>query len=154
MADDALIDLKALTADIVASFVGGNNISASELPTLISGVFGALEHLGDEPAGAAEAPTAMPTAAQIRRTITPDAIRCLDCGGAFKTLRRHLGSAHGLTPHQYRAKYGLPVNYPLVSETTSKVRSEHAISIGLGRKAGRKARKGASRPRVPKTSSQ
>ena len=145
MADDKSTGVKILAADIIASFVTGNQIAGVELPKLIADVVGALQHLGDEPAVAPEAPAPKLTTAQIRRSITPDAIRCLECDRPFKTLRRHLGSTHGLTPDEYRLKYALPADYPLVSETTSKVRSDFAKTIGLGRTAGRKAGKGKTR---------
>ena len=150
---EAPLNLAELTADIVASYVAANPVSASELPGLISSVFGALVRI-DSPApaqAATEAPKTL-TASQIRKSIAPDAITCFACGRSFKTLRRHLRTEHGFEPGDYIAAFGLPRDYPLISEATSKVRSDFAKSIGLGRKRAAPATqsKPAKKPRPPK----
>lgn len=126
-------DIKGMTADIVVSYVTGNKVSSSELPDLISKVFGALMGV-DSPApveAAAEAPKKL-TAGQIRKSIAPERITCFACGRSFKTLRRHIRAEHGFEPGEYIATFGLPSDYPMVSEATSKMRSDFAKSIGLG----------------------
>ena len=126
-------DIKGMTADIVASYVTGNQIPASELPSLISKVFGALAGVDAPPL--VEAVTESPkklTAGQIRKSIAPDGITCFACGKSFKTLRRHIRAEHGFDPGEYIAAFGLPRDYPMVSEATSKMRSDFAKSIGLG----------------------
>jgi predicted transcriptional regulator len=126
-------DIKGMTADIVASYVTSNQIPASELPGLISQIFGALTGIDSpEPVEvAAEGPKKL-TASQIRKSIAPDGITCFACGKSYKTLRRHIRAEHGFEPGEYIAAFGLPSDYPMVSETTSKMRSDFAKSIGLG----------------------
>jgi predicted transcriptional regulator len=126
-------DIKGMTTDIVASYVTSNQIPASELPSLISKVFGALTGI-DSPApveAVAEGPKKL-TAGQIRKSIAAEGITCFACGKSFKTLRRHIRAEHGFDPGEYIAAFGLPRDYPMVSEATSKMRSDFAKSIGLG----------------------
>lgn len=120
----------ALTANIVAAFVANNAISAGDLPGLIDSVFAALGGLGQ--------PVAVPAmelvpAVPIKKSVTPDFIVCLDDGRKFKSMKRHL-SGLGMTPDQYRAKWGLPMNYPMVAPNYTATRSALAINSGLGRK--------------------
>jgi predicted transcriptional regulator len=125
-----------LTADIIAAYVSNNNVPASDLGGLISGVHAALAGAG---APTAEEPAAKRTpAVSIKKSITPHGITCLFDGQTFKTLRRHLLAAHGMTPAEYRQTWGLEPDYPMVSEATSKMRSELAKSIGLGAKPGQR----------------
>jgi predicted transcriptional regulator len=126
-------DLKGMTADIVASYVTSNHIPAPELPGLISKIFGALTGIDSPPPvrAVAENPKKL-TASQIRKSIAPEGITCFACGKSYKTLRRHIRAEHGFEPHEYIAAFGLPSDYPLVSEATSKMRSDFAKSIGLG----------------------
>ncbi|MFE1598205.1 MucR family transcriptional regulator [Methylobacterium sp. ID0610] len=124
-------DLHAtLTARIVEAYVARNAVPTTELPALIAAVHGAIVALGrpTEP----EAPALVPPV-PIRKTVTPDAIISLEDGKPYKSLKRHL-SGRGLTPEQYRAKWGLPIDYPMVAANYAAQRSELAKSIGLGRK--------------------
>ncbi len=126
-------NLVELTSDVVASFVTGNRIDTSELPGLIRSVFQTLSTLGQEPVQAAVADK--PTAAQIRKSITPDALISFVDGKSYKTLKRHL-TTHGMTLGDYRAKYGLPKDYPSVAPNYSLARSAMAKSLGLGQIRG------------------
>lgn len=122
-----------LSADIVSAYVANNNVTTSELPALIANVYAALTKLGGEP----EAPPAAPLvpAISIRKSVTPEAIICLEDGKSFKSLKRHLSSKYDLTPEQYRTKWGLPADYPMVAPAYAEARSALAKSMGLGRKA-------------------
>ncbi len=135
-------ELIELSSEIVAAYVGHNALSASDLPKLIADVYSALKALGNAPA-VAEAEQPKP-AVPPRRSITPDYLVCLEDGKKFKSLKRHLMTHHKLTPQQYREKWSLPIDYPMVAPNYSKTRSSLAKSSGLGRKApparrGRKA---------------
>jgi predicted transcriptional regulator len=145
-------DLKELTADIVTSFVSNNSVAVGDLASLVQRTYEALEGLGRPKPEPDVEPAAKATPAQIRKSITPDSLACFGCGQNFKTLRRHLLSEHGWTPGEYVAQFGLPTDYPMVSEKTSSMRSEFAKSIGLGQKAAA-AKKAAAKParkRTPK----
>src|ERR687894_87745 len=127
-------NLSELTAEIVSAYVSNNNVRVEELPTLISEVHSALQRA---PNGKAE-PTPEPQqpAVSIRKSVTPDYIISLEDGKKFKSLKRHLMNSYGLTPDEYRTKWGLPRDYPMVAPNYAKSRSELARSMGLGRKAG------------------
>jgi predicted transcriptional regulator len=134
-----------LTADIVSAYVGASNIQRSELPGLIGDVHSALTNLGKPPVE----PKAEPPV-PIKQTIKPDYIISLEDGRRYKSLKRHL-RGRGLTPEQYREKWGLRPDYPMVAPNYSKARSELAKALGLGqvrkgqaRKAGKKASKKAA----------
>ena len=130
MADE--LNLVELTADIVSSHVTKNSVSVSDLPNLIQQVHQALTSLGQpQPEPPAEKKTPVVSA---RASVKPDYLVCMECGKKQKTLKRHLQNAHGLTPQEYRAEFGLPNDYPMVAPDYSKRRSEMAHSIGLGRK--------------------
>ncbi|PTM41499.1 MucR family transcriptional regulator [Bosea sp. 124] len=133
-------ELIALAADIVSAYVSNNSVTPADLTSLIANVHTALLKLGGEP----EAPAAVPLvpAVPIRKSVTPDAIICLEDGKAFKSLRRHLSSKYGLTPEQYRTKWGLPADYPMVAPNYAEARSRMAKAIGLGRKAASATPKG------------
>ena len=126
----------ALASEIVAAYVANNSLPVSELPRLIGSVQAALVGLysgtGTASADATTQKADQPNAAQIRKSITPEALISFIDGKRYKTLKRHL-SGHGLDPHSYRAKYGLPADYPMVTTDYSKARSQLAINIGLGR---------------------
>jgi predicted transcriptional regulator len=127
-----------LAAEIVAAFVSNNPLPKSELPALIGAVHSAIERLAAEPESAPPQVEVKAPAVSIRRSITPDFLICLEDGKRFKSLRRHLAT-HGLTPVQYREKWNLPSNYPMVAPNYAAQRSELAKKIGLGqirRKAG------------------
>jgi predicted transcriptional regulator len=125
--------LLELTTSVISSYVAHNDVPASELAGLIASTYSALAKLGGEPAPPAAA--ALVPAVPIRKSVTPDAIICLEDGKKFKSLKRHLSSAYGLTPEQYRTKWGLPVDYPMVAPHYAEARSALAKSMGLGRKA-------------------
>ena len=121
--------MKERVAEIVAAYVGHNSISADQLPTLIASVNQALSGLGE---AAAPTPSVPTPAIPIRRSVGANAITCLDCGYQGKMLKRHLSAAHGMTPEQYRARWGLDRSYPFVAKNYAARRSELAKSIGLG----------------------
>lgn len=125
--------LVGLAADIVSAYVSNNHATPADLVDLIASVHASLTTLGAEP----EAPQAAPLipAVPIRKSVTPDAIICLEDGKPFKSLKRHLRSSYDLTPDQYRAKWGLPADYPMVAPAYAAARSALAKSMGLGRKA-------------------
>ncbi|MFK5595959.1 MucR family transcriptional regulator [Methylobacterium sp. HMF5984] len=119
-----------LAADLVAAYVSNNNVPVSELPKVLASVHAALSGLGN--AAPAESDTLeKPTPAQIKKSVTPDALISFIDGKPYKTLKRHL-TGNGLTMHEYRKRYGLPSDYPTISATYSAQRSELARSIGLG----------------------
>lgn len=120
-----------LTADIVSAFVSNNNVTATELTALIANVHAALDSLG-RPAQSQEPEKLVPPV-PIKKSITPDFLISLEDGKRYKSLRRHL-KGRGLTPEQYRAKWGLAHDYPMVAPNYSAQRSELARSLGLGRK--------------------
>jgi predicted transcriptional regulator len=127
-------NLSELTAEIVAAYISNNNVRAEDLGSLISDVHSALQRA---PNGKAEpAPESQQPAVPIKKSVTPDYIISLENGQKFKSLKRHLMSSYGMTPAEYRAKWGLPSDYPMVAPNYAKSRSELARSMGLGRKAG------------------
>jgi predicted transcriptional regulator len=120
-----------LTADIVAAFVGNNTIAVTDLPQLIQNVGSSLAGLsGESQQPQAELVPAVP----VRRSVNPDFIVCLEDGKKLKTMRRYIMTQFGMTPDEYRAKWGLPKDYPMVAPNYSRTRSEMAKSLGLGRK--------------------
>ena len=124
-------ELLAITAEIVAAQVGNNAVGRSEVASLIQSVFDTLRGLAtDEPAVSDELTPAVP----IRRSVTDDHIVCLEDGRKLKMLKRHLMTEHGLTPKEYRAKWGLRPDYPMVAPAYSVRRQTIAKQIGLGRK--------------------
>jgi predicted transcriptional regulator len=126
-------ELLRLTAEIVSSFAGHNTVATGDLPALISGVFRALRTAGQAEAEgkAAEAPT---PAVPIRRSIQHDFLVCLEDGKKVTMLKRYLATRHGLTPEEYRKRWGLAKDYPMVAPSYAARRSELAKRIGLGRK--------------------
>ncbi|QZP09658.1 MucR family transcriptional regulator [Caenibius sp. WL] len=127
--------LITLTSDIVAAHVANNNVAVDEVPSLIANVYGALSGLGE----AAPAVEAKPEpAVSLRSSVKPDYIVCLECGKKMKMLKRHLATDHDMTTEDYRARWGLNADYPLVAPNYAKTRRELAKKIGLGRKPGQK----------------
>jgi predicted transcriptional regulator len=126
-------DLVQLTADIVSAYVSNNKIGTSDLGKLIEDVHAALQRA--PMVQAQPEPERREPAVPIRKSITPDYIISLEDGRKFKSLKRHLKNTYGLTPDEYRAKWGLPRDYPMVAPNYAKARSELAKSMGLGRKA-------------------
>lgn len=133
MAEEQQSELVGLTADIVAAYVSNNKVGVEELGGLIASVHTALSGAG-QPETPAEPETPKPTPAQVRKSITPDALISFEDGKPYKTLKRHL-TLRGLTMDQYREKYGLPKDYPSTAPNYSAQRSALAKSLGLGRKA-------------------
>jgi len=134
--DTAPADLLiALTSDIVAAHVSNNSVAVADVPGLIENIYGALAGLGqvEEPAAVQQEP-----AVSIRSSVKPDTITCLECGQKMKMLRRHLGTEHGMSPEEYRARWNLARDYPLVAPNYAQQRRELAKSIGLGRMPGQK----------------
>ncbi len=129
MAEDD-IDTITLTAEIVAAYAAGNKVKADELPALIQSVHGALAGAGKV---AVEPETAKATASQIKKSLTADALISFVDGKPYKSLKRHL-STQGMTPDDYRSRYGLPRDYPMVAPSYSAQRSELAKKLGLGNK--------------------
>ena len=125
--------LITLTSDIVAAHVSNNSVSVADLSTLITNVYGALASLGQ----AAPVAEALPEpAVSIRSSVKPDHIVCLEDGTKLKMLKRHLMTHYNLTPDQYRARWSLPADYPMVAPNYAEKRRELAKKIGLGRKPG------------------
>ena len=121
-----------LTADIVASYVAHNSVPASELPALIYSVHQALTQLGRP---AVHDNKHQEPAVSVSKSVTSDYIICLEDGKKFKSLKRHLHTRYNMTPAEYRAKWGLPSDYPMVAPSYSAARSNLANAMGLGRKA-------------------
>jgi len=125
-------ELLSLTTEIVSSHVANNSVAASELPQLIKQVYASLDSASSgEDEKAAERPQ---PAVPIKRSITPDFIICLEDGMQFKSLKRHLRTSYNLTPDEYREKWGLPYDYPMVAPNYAAARSALAKKSGLGRK--------------------
>ena len=126
-----------LTANIVSAYVSNSTVSITELPALISQVHSALMRVSSGAAGAAPAGPIMPTV-PIKRSITPEYLVCLEDGKKFKSLKRHLRSQYQMTPDQYRAKWNLPADYPMVAPDYAAVRSQLAKQMGLGQQRRRR----------------
>ena len=132
MADEDPADLLTLTAEIVAAHVGHNRVAIGELPDLIARVFEALSGLGATPEAA---PAAEPKpAVSVRASVRPDYIVCLEDGKKLTMLKRYLQTNYGMTPADYRAKWKLPADYPMVAPNYAEKRRSLAKLIGLGRK--------------------
>ncbi len=131
-------DLLAQTVQIVASFVANNTVAVTELPRLIEQTHAALRAQSD---GSAPEPDRLRPAVPIKKSITPEHVICLEDGKKLKMLKRHLMTAFGLTPEQYREKWELPADYPMVAPNYAAKRSELARKIGLGAKGGRRKKR-------------
>ena len=141
--DDGLL---ALTTEVVVAYLKNNPVSTAEVPTIITSVHAALRALDGV---GAEAPEEKPTpAVPVRRSITPEFLICLEDGRKLKTLKRHLRAAYDMTPEEYRAKWGLPADYPMVAPNYARQRSEFARKIGLGTANAGAAKKGGRRPKA------
>jgi predicted transcriptional regulator len=127
-----------LAVDIVSAYVSNNSVATSDLPQLIGDVHAALARLtGGVVEGPAEAPK---PAVPVRKSITPDYIICLEDGKKFKSLKRHLRTQYDLTPEEYREKWGLPADYPMVAPNYAEARSNLAKKMGLGQQRKKVAR--------------
>jgi predicted transcriptional regulator len=119
-----------LAADIVSAYVSNNSVPATDLPVLLNSVYAALTKTAQ---GQKEEPKAeLVPAVSVRKSVTPDAIICLEDGKSFKSLKRHLRTTYDMTPEQYRMKWSLPADYPMVAPNYAKARSELAKTMGLG----------------------
>lgn len=128
-------ELLEMTADIVSAYVGNNTVSADILPSLIANIHAALAQVST---GVVEAePEPKEPAVPIRKSISPDFLICLEDGRKFKSLKRHLRTKYDMSPEEYRAKWGLPKDYPMVAPNYAKARSDLAKQMGLGQ-GGRK----------------
>ena len=128
-----------LTADIVSAYVSNNTVSSAEIPALISQVYSALMRVSNGAAVAGPAEPLKP-AVSIKRSITPEYLVCLEDGKQFKSLKRHLRTQYQMTPDQYRAKWNLPADYPMVAPNYAAARSQLAKQMGLGQQ-GRRLRR-------------
>jgi predicted transcriptional regulator len=131
MSDQVAADILGLTAQIVSAHVSKNQIGAEALPSLIQSVYRSLSTVGEPEAPPAPAQT---PAVPIKKSVFPDYIVCLEDGKKLKMLKRHLQTSYGLSPDAYRAKWGLPRDYPMVAPSYAAIRSGLAKKIGLGRK--------------------
>ncbi len=137
MSEDNLVssNLIDLTADIVSAYVANNTVASSDLPKLINDVYGALfqtENVASEPE-----PEPLKPAVTIKKSVTPDYIICLEDGKKFKSLKRHLRTQYDMTPEEYREKWGLDADYPMVAPNYAASRSELAKKMGLGQQRKR-----------------
>lgn len=139
-------NLIGLVADIVSAYVSNNSVPAGDLPGLIATTHAAISCLGPEPAPVVEE---KPTpAVSVKKSITPDFLICLEDGRKFKSLKRYLRTAYDMTPDEYRARWGLPADYPMVAPAYAEARSALAKKMGLGQQR----RKAPARSRPGKTS--
>ena len=125
-----------MTADIVSAYVSNSSVSVADLPALIQQVHKALVGIADSASTPEAAPPAAP-AVSIKKSITPDFLICLEDGRKFKSLKRHLRTKYDMSPEDYRAKWNLPKDYPMVAPNYAKARSDLAKQMGLGQ-GGRK----------------
>lgn len=156
MPEDAVIDrsdLLSLTAEIVSSHLSNNPVALGDVPALMQSVF---EKLSDISADRGEPEEALVPAVPIKKSVTDDHIICLEDGKKLKMLKRHLKTAYDMTPEDYRARWGLAADYPMVAPAYARKRQELAKAIGLGRKPGEKPaanenpEKPAAKPRAPR----
>jgi len=127
---DTRNDLVEVAADIVSAYVSANQVPPSEIPALIRTVYASLQQIaGSSPVAVA---SAQEPAVPVKKSITPDYIVCLEDGKKFKSLKRHLRTKYSMTPDEYRTKWGLPHDYPMVAPNYAKERSNLAKRMGLG----------------------
>jgi len=133
MAETTQGELAKLTASMVSAYVSRNVISIADLPALINSVHQSLAGLG-QPVASVEPVADLKPAVSIKKSVTPEFIICLEDGKKLKMLKRHLASSYGMTPDEYRAKWGLPSDYPMVAPNYAAARSKLALDLGLGRR--------------------
>src|SRR3954470_17453749 len=125
-----------LTAEIVSAFVSNNSVAAGDIPALINQVHSALLRVS---AGGKETPAApLKPVVSVKKSITPDYLVCVEDGKKFKSLKRHLRTQYSMTPEQYREKWGLPADYPMVAPNYAVARSKLAKEMGLGQQRRRR----------------
>ena len=125
-----------LTAEIVSAYVGHNTVAASDIPALINQVHAALQRVTSGEAQPSSEP--LKPAVSVKKSINPDFIVCLEDGKKFKSLKRHLRTQYGMTPEQYRDKWSLPGDYPMVAPNYAAARSQLAKQMGLGQQRRRR----------------
>jgi predicted transcriptional regulator len=136
MVENTSVGYIELTAEIVSAYVSNNPVPAGEMPALINQVHQALLRVGG---GHQELPSEpLKPAIAVKRSITPDHIVCLEDGKKFKSLKRHLRTQYNMTPEQYREKWGLPADYPMVAPNYAAARSQLAKQMGLGQQRRRR----------------
>ncbi|MFZ0692883.1 MAG: MucR family transcriptional regulator [Alphaproteobacteria bacterium] len=128
--------LLTMTAEVVSAYAANNLLAPTQLSEVINTVFSTFAGL--ERSGGADKSEALKPAVAVRKSVTPDYIICLEDGKKLKMLKRHLRSTYNMTPDEYRAKWGLPPDYPMVAPNYAEQRSVFAKKIGLGRKTGQK----------------
>lgn len=133
--DDRILEL---TAEIVSAHVANNSVAMADLPNLIKEVHATLASINDEPEVEEEV---LQPAVPIKKSIQPDFIICLEDGKKLKMLKRHLKTAYDMTPDEYRQRWGLPSDYPMVAPNYAKQRSELAKTIGLGNRGKAKGKR-------------
>lgn len=139
MSDDGDFSVIDLTADVVAAYVGNNAVQASELPALIASVHAALvTSANGGPLATAPAPEAPRPAVSVKKSVSADYIICLEDGKKFKSLKRHLKTHYNMSPEEYREKWGLPADYPMVAPNYAEARSALAKQMGLGQQRRRR----------------
>jgi predicted transcriptional regulator len=127
--------LLSYAANIVSAYVSNNTIAAAELPALLQTVYATLGQLAANDSAGPHGVNRHP-AVSIKKSITPDFLICLEDGKKFKSLKRHLRAAYGLTPEDYRARWNLSPDYPMVAPNYARTRSSLAVKMGLGQKPG------------------
>lgn len=135
MSNDMAETLITLTSDIVAAHVSNNNVAVDEVSTLITNVYAALQGLGGAPVQTEERPE---PAVSVRSSVKPDYIVCLEDGKKLKMLKRYLRTNFDMSPEEYRARWNLPADYPMVAPNYAEKRRELAVKIGLGRAPNQK----------------
>ena len=128
-------DMLRMAVEIVSAYVSNNSVPAAQVPEVINTVFKSLATLEGGIVGGGDG---LKPAVSVRRSIHPEYIICLEDGKKLKMLKRHLRAAYNMTPEQYRAKWGLPPDYPMVAPNYAQQRSDFAKQIGLGRKKGQR----------------
>ncbi len=131
-------DYIGLTANIVSAYVSNNTVAAADIPALINQVHAALVRVASGSEAASSEP--LRPAVPVKRSITPEYLVCLEDGKKFKSLKRHLRSQYGMTPEQYREKWGLAPDYPMVAPNYAATRSQLAKQMGLGQQRRRRSR--------------
>jgi predicted transcriptional regulator len=133
------VELIDMTADIVSAYVGNNTVGAADLPGLIQQIHSALTDVTGEGMGRPQEP--LKPAVSVKKSITPDYLICLEDGKRFKSLKRHLRTHYDLSPEEYREKWGLPKDYPMVAPKYAEARSRLAKQMGLGQKGRKRKRR-------------
>jgi predicted transcriptional regulator len=124
-------ELLRMTTQVVSAYVGNNAVNENQIPDVIQSVYGSLKGLTN---GSGTASSSQKPAVPVKKSVTPDHLICLEDGKKLKMLKRYLRITHGMTPDEYRAKWGLPAGYPMVAPNYAKQRSDFAKQIGLGKR--------------------